>query len=251
MKFLSSEEAVSEVVGYIIVLSLAVTGVAVLMAAGMPSIFKLQDMANARNAEQSLTTLVSRANSVIIGSSPTQVIDMDLGGGILTVEPNSTNSTSYMLIKSSNNSFNITIPMGKLRYSLGDRTVGYEGGGIWSKYPSGSSVMLSPPEFYYDGRTLTLHVITINGNANMAGKGKTRVTFKKNSTMVLFPNTIIDKNRTNPLNHSVNGKVYLNITSDFYDAWADYAKNLIYTTVNTDSAKVSVHTPVGVNLSLL
>lgn len=94
--------------------------------------------------------------------------------------------------------------------------------------------MLSPPEFHYDGRTLTLPVPTITGNASISGKGAAAVTFTKNSALVLFPNTTIDTNRTNPLNYSISGKVYVNITSDFYDAWAEYARTLLYTNVTID-----------------
>lgn len=95
--------------------------------------------------------------------------------------------------------------------------------------------MISPPEFHYDGRTLTFPALTVGGNATVGGNGASKVIFKKNSTQVLFPNTIIDKNRTNPLNYSISGKVYVNITSDFYDAWADYARSLSYTNVSTNS----------------
>ena len=236
MQFLRSEKAVSEVVGQVFILSLTIVGVAAITLFGVPSIYRLEDMAAVRATEQAFTALDSRVSSVIIGDSPMKTVNVNLGGGILTVVPNSTGRESYIIIKSANNTFNVTIPMGKLEYTLGDRIVAYEGGGIWSKYPSGGSVMLSPPEFHYDGRTLTLPVPTITGNASISGKGAAAVTFTKDSAVVLFPNTTIDLNRTNPLNYSINGKVYVNITSDFYDAWAEYARSLLYANVTTDPA---------------
>jgi hypothetical protein len=234
MQLLRSEKAVSEVVGQVFILSLTIVGVAAITLFGVPSIYRLEDMADVRATEQAFTAMDSRVSSVIIGDSPMKSINVNLGGGILTVVPNSTGRESYIVIKSANNTFNITIPMGKLEYTLGDRIVAYEGGGVWSKYPSGGSIMLSPPEFHYDGRTLTLPVPTITGNASISGKGAAAVTFTKDSAMVLFPNTTIDLNRTNPLNYSINGRVYVNITSDFYDAWAEYARSLLYANVTTD-----------------
>ncbi len=234
MKFLSSEKAVSEVMGYAIILGLTITGVAMIILVGVPSIYKLQDMTAVKNAEQAFTLSDSKASSTLLGDAPQRMAKINLGGGSVIVEPNETGRESYMIIRSVNNTFNITIPMGKIKYSYGDRIVGYEGGGIWSKYPSGGSVMLSPPEFHYDGRTLTFPILTVNGNTTAGGKGTAAVLFKKNSTLVLFPNTTIDVNRTNPLNYSISGKVYVNITSDFYDAWAEYARSLSYTKVNTN-----------------
>ncbi len=249
MKFLSSEKAVSEVIGHVIILGLAVTGVALITLIGAPSIYKLQDMAVIRNVEQGFTVLDSRASTSLIGDSPIQVTDMNPGDGILAVEPNGTGRESFMEIKSENRTFNITIPMGKVKYRLGERIVAYEGGGIWSKYPSGGSVMLSPPEFHYNGRTLTLPSITVNGTADIGGKGKASISFKKNTTVLLYPNTTVDPNRTNPLNYSLSGKVFVNITSDFYDAWADYARGLLYTKVSTNSTghKASIELKVVPN----
>ncbi|VVB87798.1 Uncharacterised protein [uncultured archaeon] len=245
MEFFNSDEAVSEVVGNVFILALTIVGVASITLLGVPSIQRLEDMADVRNTEQTFATLDSRVSSAIIGDSPMKTVNINLGGGSLVVEPNGTGRESYMVIKSVNNTFNITIPMGKVKYSLGDRIVAYEGGGVWSKYPAGS-VMISPPEFHYDGKTLTLPVSTINGNADIAGKGTAVIIFEKNSTIVLFPNTTIDINRTNPLSYNLSGKVYVNITSDFYDAWADYARDLLYTGVSTDPAnrKTSVELKV-------
>lgn len=235
MKLLSSEKAVSEVVGYAIILGISITGVAMIVLVGVPSIYKLQDMSIVRNVEQTFTMSGSQASGTLLGDAPQRVVNINPGGGVVTVEPNRTGMESYIVVKSANGTFNITVPMGKVKYNYGDRIIGYEGGGIWSKYPSGGSVMVSPPEFHFDGRTLTFSVLTVNGNTTFGGKGTAAVTFKKNSTMVLFPNTTIDKNRTNPLNFSNSGKIYVNVTSEFYDAWADYARSLSYTSIRTDS----------------
>ncbi len=236
MKLLSSETAASEVIGHAIILSITIIGISMIALYGIPAIYSLQDMANVKNVEQAFTVLDSRASRAILGESPRQITNIYLGGGSLTIEPNGTNAPSYIVIKSEN--FNFTIPMGKVKYQLGERVVAYEGGGVWSKYPSGS-VMLSPPEVHYNGVTLTLPVINVTGNTSVGGKGSTAVSFKKNAIVVQYPNTLCTgcTNRTNPVNYTSTGKVYINITSDFYDAWADYAENLGYTIVRTNSTK--------------
>ncbi len=216
--------AEAEVIGQVIILGITVIGVGMITLYGVPEIFELQDMANLKNIEQTFTILDSRATRAVLGESLLQITNVNLGGGTITVEPDGS-SASYITINSSN--FSITIPMGKIKYQLGDRIIAYEGGGLWSKYPSGS-VMLSPPEFHYNGITLTLPVININGNTSVGGKGTAVVSIKKNATVVQYPNTTCTgcSNRTNPINYSVVGNVYVNITSDFYDAWYNYARTL-------------------------
>ncbi len=231
MKLLKSETAAATIVGQVIILAISIIGISTVMLYGVPAIYSLENLANVKNVEQSLTVLDSRASRAILGESPLQVNNINLGGGTLVVEPNSTSTKSYIAVKSS--SFNFTIPMGRIRYTLGDRIVAYEGGGVWSKYPSGGSVMLSPPEFHYNGVTLSLPAINISGSTSVSGKGTATISFKKNAPQVLYPNTSLP-NRTNPVTVSI-GKVYVNITSDFYDAWAEYAKGLGYATVSTNS----------------
>jgi len=221
MKLLFSEKAEAELVGHVIILGITILGVSMISLYGIPAIFSLQDMANVKNVEQTFTVLDSQASRAVIGESPLQITNINLGGGSLTVEPNSTSSQSYIAVNST--IFNVTIPMGKIKYQLGDRIVAYEGGGVWSKYPS-AAVMLSRPEFHYNGVTLTLPVFNISGNASTGGRGTVSVSVKKSATKVLFPNTSCPGcvNRTNPVNFTQVGKVYVTIKSDFYDAWADH-----------------------------
>ena len=241
MKLLSSQKAEGELIGHVIILGITIIGISMITLYGVPSIYSLEDMANLKNVEQAFTVMDSSASRAILGESPQQIANINLGGGSLTVEPNSPGSPSYIAVNSS--SFNIIIPMGKVKYQLGDRIVAYEGGGLWSKYPSGS-VMLSPPEFQFNGVMLMLPVIDISGNASVGGKGTATVSFKKkNATLVLYPNTSL----SNPVSINQSSKVYVNVTSDFYDAWADYARSLAYTNVVENPA---THT-TGIELTVL
>ncbi len=231
MKLFLSERADAEVIGHILILSITILGISMLTVFGVPAIYSLQDMANAKNAEQAFTVLDSRASRVVLGESPLQITNINLGGGTLTVEPNSTENPSYIFVNSSD--FNITLPMGRVKYTLGDRFVAYEGGGVWAQYPGGGTVMLSPPEFHYNGWTLTLPVINVSGNASVGGKGTAIVSFKKKATIIQYPNTTF-KNRSNPVEGSNIGLVNVNIKSDYYKSWADYAETISYTTVSVN-----------------
>lgn len=249
MKLLTCERADTDVIGHIIILGITIIGLSMLMLYAVPAIYSMQDVANLKNVEQAFTVLDTRASRAVLGESPLQITTLNLGGGTLTVEPNSTAAKSYMTIKSKNDTFNVTIPMGKIKYTFEDRTVAYEGGGVWSKFPSGS-LMLSPPEFHYNGVTLTLPVINVSGKTSVGGKGSSAIYFSKKGTLVHYPN-VSYANRTNPVNYTATGKVYVNITSDFYDAWADYAQSLGYTRVSTNSTTRSTNIELTVVPSTL
>lgn len=226
--FIESEGAASEAVGHMIILVITVISVSTILLYGVPNIQKMEEIATVDNAEYAYEVLNLRAGTIGMGSPVSRTVSMNLGGGVLSVIPNDTNNggainkESYVVIQDDNNSFKIVAPMGKVTYSLGDRVIAYEGGGLWSKYPSGS-VMLSAPEFSYNRMTLTLPMINISGNSSIGGKGIVTMYIDKDPIdhiTILYPTG--KQNKTNPVDYIKSGIIYVNITSDYYDAWADY-----------------------------
>ncbi|CAG0978734.1 hypothetical protein METP2_01834 [Methanosarcinales archaeon] len=253
MKLFISQRAEAEVLGHIIILSITILGIGMITIFGVPAIYNLEDMANSKNVEQAFTVLDSRASRVILGDSPLQITNIDTGGGTMSIEPNSSENPSYVVINSS--SFNVTIPMGRIKYTLDDRIVSYEGGGVWAQYPGGGTVMLSPPEFHYNGWTLTLPVINISGSASVGGKGTMVISLEKMATTIQYPNATIP-GRTNPVEGGAVGKVNVNIISDYYNSWADYARTLSYTNVSVNDTgrtaivELKVISPMGTFVSI-
>ena len=58
--------------------------------------------------------------------------------------------------------------LGSVVSESGDSEIAYQSGGVWRR-SGDDSRMVSPPEFHYRGRTLTLPVIAVNGD----GAGET------------------------------------------------------------------------------
>lgn len=225
---IESEGAASEVVGHMILLAITVISVSMILLYSVPNIQKLEEIITVGNAEYTYEVLSLRAGNIGMGDSISQTVDMSLGGGVLSVVPNGTNNggainkESYIVVQDDNNSFKIVVPMGKVTYSLGDRVIAYEGGGLWSKYPSGS-IMISEPDLSYNRMTLTLPVTNISGNSSVGGKGIVTMYINKDPTdhtTILYPTG--KSNRTNPVDYIKSGIIYVNITSDYYDAWAGY-----------------------------
>ncbi|WP_406655730.1 hypothetical protein V7O62_08035 [Methanolobus sp. ZRKC2] len=258
---LGSEKAISAVVGLLIILMLTVTSISVILLYATPTISDMQDMANAQRVEQAFTVFDSRTSKVALGESPSQTTSFSIMEGNVEVNGDnaSYNESSIVIICvdmnaswyssfqgsrhrwgawepyiswSEMNEFNAS--MGSITYTKEDRIIGYEGGGIWSKYPTGKAVMISPPEFHYNGETLTLPIMTVVGNEGSSGTTDVDVTVSSdNMPTVLYPNPSADSKRVNPLNSD---KVLIYIKSEFYNAWADYANSLAYTSAETDDA---------------
>ncbi|MBU3966915.1 MAG: hypothetical protein KKG76_06035, partial [Euryarchaeota archaeon] len=158
-------------------------------------------------------------------------------GGSISVVPNSS-ERSYVLIElknGSNTSSTLALDMGKIVYHLGDRELGYEGGGVWSKYISGS-VMVSPPEVHYNGMTLTLPVVNVSGKSAYGGKGKVSISVQRNSDIkIIYPT----KDLTNPISSDVD-RIVITIYSSYYDAWEDFFKSMTFAQVSSNDSEKKV-----------
>ena len=237
MKTLFSENADVEGVGTIILISITIIGIGLITLVGVPSIFKMQEMANVRNAEQAFTVLDSHTSRVSLGESLVQKTDINLGGGVLSVVPNSSEK-SYVLIELKNGTStqnSISLDMGKIVYRMGDRELGYEGGGVWSKYPSGS-VMVSPPEVHYNGMTLTLPVVNVSGKSIYGGTGRVSMSAERlKDIKIIYPT----RELTNPISTNIS-QVKITIYSSYYDAWADFFKGITFAKVSTNASEKKV-----------
>ena len=260
-KIFKSESAVSPVIGIIIMLGLTILSISTLLIYSVPTIGELEDMAKAQKVEQAFTVFDSRTSKVALGESPIQTTYVSLMGGMVNVngDQDAYNESKIVIvtIDISNPSYSdfmndryrwrswepyvgvggfdeFNCSLGSIEYSLDDRIIAYEGGGVWSKYPTGSTIMISPPEFHYNGETLTLPLMKINGRSGVSGTGDVGVSISSdNMPIVLFPNTTMSGNRVNPLEAD---KVIIYIKSEFYDAWANYANSQAYTSATVDAA---------------
>lgn len=251
--------AVSSVVDVAILLTITLVSIGIMLLYMSPAITDMQDMAKSQKVEQAFTVLDSRTSKAALGESPTQNTKFSMMGGNLRVlgDVGSYNDSRIMIISLSESSSwydsfyqrrgvwnawknyqqepdfaGFMTPMGKVQYNSGDRSIAYEGGGVWAKYPRGGTTMVSPPEFNYNGETLTLPIMKINGNTALSGRTDANINIRSsNIPGILYPNTSINSNFINPVNCD---KLIIYINSDFYEGWGQYAQTLTSTNVILD-----------------
>jgi len=208
-EFLKSESAVSEVIGFILIFSIVVLAISAIYAVGYPTIQSSKENAQFQNMEQSFMVLQSNINTVAFGQAPVKTLKTSLGGGSLTVYP------SEGRITVSPGDWDVLI--GAIEYEKNGRSIAYEGGGVWEKYPAGSAIKVSEPRIFVHedngDRTVSVSIINIsseNGISSVGGEGGASVVTRFNRAHTPEPDY-------SP------GTVTITVTSYYYaDAWGRY-----------------------------
>jgi hypothetical protein len=235
-----AENAQSEVVGYSLLLGVLVIGVGIVILLAAPIIQESKNDAYLKNVEQGFTVLDSKVSMVGLGNSPSQLVQIYTQAGEIVIDDDTYSRISVIF-------YNESVPyevynssMGTVEYTLGQDKIAYEGGGTFRKYPGDDkATMITPPEFHYNGETLTLPIIKINSNQSIGGSGVVNLYFQSDNTPnVLFPNRSKNPEFKNPL---LTGKqVNVVIKSDYYLAWAKYIEERTDAQVSTNNVNKSV-----------
>jgi hypothetical protein len=204
-------------IAVILILGIVVVGTSVAIVAAAGVIGDGQRQLDADRAEQTLSQLDSKVSLVGLGEAHVQRVSLasvkdgayelrsDAGWMNVTVRNVTDGSTRTM--------FNAT--MGAVVFENDDRSVAYQGGGVWQGDRDGA-VMVSPPEFHYRQATLTLPLVTVDGDRSLSGP----VNLEPNgSTVQHFPNTSKDSDWENPLEHGV---VNVSVKSEYYRGWGSF-----------------------------
>ncbi|MDW7777087.1 MAG: hypothetical protein SCH39_12255 [Methanosarcinales archaeon] len=239
-RLIDSREAVSEVVGYIMLLGVIVTAVGLISVLAFPIIEDAKEDAYLKNMEQGFTVMDSKVSLVALGKSPTQLIQMYSTKGDISVYNQNTSHITVSFTRLNNFYEIYNQSLGTVQYQLGENKIAYEGGGVFRKYPGeGDPVTITPPEFHYNGETLTLPIIKVDGNQSIGGSGVINLYLVSNNTPnVLYPNPDFNSNYTNPL--TVGNTISVVIKSDYYMAWANYIEERTDAEVTTNSAAKEV-----------
>ncbi len=210
----SDKNALSEVVGFILLLSVVATAIGITLVMSMPELMRSQDEAQHQNMEQAFTVLDSHTSKAQYSNYLSQTTEMKLKGGTAYVDE-ADGSIVVMLNSTPVYSGNL----GTIHYTINGHDIGYQCGGIWESYEDGGSVMLSAPDFNYKHETLTLPLMQIRGNGSVSGNGKAFITTRSDpSPSVVFPLGTASTT-SNPIMADM---AYVYVTSDYYRGWANY-----------------------------
>lgn len=226
----NSESAVSEVVDFIIILSVMLLAVSVIAVYGFPLIEHMQERGHTENLKQGFTVVTANLNKIVFGKAPSQSVELKMYGGSLAVTGSSTiNVTSYV--------WNPSIPgieqhiferqMRMIETDYEETSICYENTGTWAKYPTGNSVMVSKPQFSFNGDTLIVPVSMIAGSDSIGGSGLVSIISNGGERWTYSYQNV--------------SRVDITIISKHYQGWGSYLEDTMGMTTSFDDANSTVH----------
>ncbi len=216
-KFIKSDIAVSEAVGFIQTLAIVIISTAIVYYAGAPILEKAEKTAHFNEMEKGFIFLSANIDKVGFDRAPIRNTELKIMGGALTVAHD-----SRITIGDS------TFTLGSVEYIYDDKVIAYEDGGIWIKYPGGEVTMVSQPRFS-TGNLSTIPVFELHGDYWVAGEGGIRINSKISSSRLYS----ID---------GVNGTVPVKVNSSYYRGWEEYLESIGAKDIVTDDAGTTVST---------
>lgn len=216
-KFIKSDIAVSEAVGFIQTIAIVIISTAIVYFAGAPILEKAEKTAHFNEMEKGFIFLSANIDKIGFDRAPIRNTELKIMGGAMTV-----NHDSRITIGES------TFELGSVEYIYDDKVIAYEDGGIWIKHPGGEVTMVSQPRFS-TGNLSTIPVFELHGDYWVAGEGGIRINSKASSSKLYSIN-------------GVNGTVQVKVNSSYYRGWEEYLKSIGTKIVNVDDAGTSVTT---------
>ncbi|WP_342303918.1 hypothetical protein [Methanolobus sp. ZRKC5] len=209
--FTKSDDAVSEMVDYSIILSIILLATGIIVVAGVPMLEHMQETQHTENIKQSFKVLAPNVNKVVFGNAPAQSVELKMHGGSLSVTGNNYINISMQVWNNSAGSsetLSFGKKMGNVENDFQDTLISYENSGVWARYSSGDSIMLAQPRFTYANNVLAIPDASISGSSSVSGSGLVRVT--------------ADAGRRSIESYQNVSEVNITITSDYFEAWERY-----------------------------
>lgn len=205
----------SEVVGMVLILAITIAGTGIMVSVGGDMLDDSKQSMEVSNAEHAMTQLDSKTSLVGHSSSNAQEISLGIDGSDASVYARDDGAWMRVRIDQVDGGTEeiMNQTLGAVVYENNDVTIAYQGGGVW-KRTSSSSSMVSPPEFHYRKRTLTLPLVVVDSDATI---GNSLRISEGGPAEPVYPNETAD--RRNPLPQ---GTVNVTVKSEYYEAWGRY-----------------------------
>lgn len=235
-----SNSGQSEIIGLVLIIGLTVVASVGVGIAGMQVIDSSRDNAELSRMEYVMTQVDSRSAMVGIGDDRGAEVDL---GTVRRGQVNIDEDAGWLRITHQNYTedrqeviYNGTL--GAARYQSGNTVIAYQGGGVWRTDGNGT-VMVTPPEFFYRGSTLTLPLVRVKGEGSASGQVTATVRRPSQNANRIFPNGSKTYSATDEPYQNVisDGHVTITVQSEFYQSWARYWRDRTAGSVTVDHTK--------------
>ena len=226
---IKEDDAVSEVIGMMMMLTITIIVIGSIMLVGMPMIESGKNKAKMDIVANSFLSLQNDIEEVVRGPiwvkdpynttnvdrlGPSRETEFELSEGSIGVVGNSRNVS----INNKSILYTLTIPPSNITYNSNYEEIVYENGAVIRRYEGGDPIMISDPLmniYDVDGNTtISIHAITLNGTlSSVGGEGKAWVEVKpQNYTPIIDP----------AMSYPNSNKTVINIYSKYPEAWRNF-----------------------------
>jgi len=174
-----NEKAVSEAVGFVLILGIVISGISLVTLYGYPVLLKEQSNTDVKNMERAMIVIQNDMKSLCYKNVPYKETSLQVSGGTLEVI-NSTSYESSINVTNGTPSLQKNYTVGALIYrsDRGTEVITLENGAVMTRQEgSTGSAMLAEPRWFYDGPTGTfvIYIMNITTDDLMAKSGMATV----------------------------------------------------------------------------
>ena len=186
-----NEKAVSEAIGFILILGIVLTGIGLVTLYGYPVLVKEQSNADVRNMERAMIVIQNDMKSLCFKNVPYKETTLQVSGGTLEVI-DSGDSGSTFTITGDGIDPDVAFHPGALVYrsDRGTEVITLENGAVMTRQADATgSAMLAEPRWFYDGptKTFVVYLMNITADERMAKSGMATVRMSLASTTIHEP----------------------------------------------------------------
>ena len=191
-----NEKAVSEAIGFVLILGIVISGIGLVTLYGYPVLVKEQSNTDVKNMERAMIVIQNDMKSLCFKNVPYKETSLQVSGGSLEVVDAGDSESSFQISTSDGQAFPASgsLKLGELRYrsDRGTEVIALENGAVVKRQEGAEgSAMLAEPRWFYDASTKTfvIYFMKISADEPMAksGMGPVRMSLNGVSTVNLEP----------------------------------------------------------------
>ena len=215
-----NERAVSEAIGFVLILGIVITGISLVTLYGYPVLLKEQSNTDVKNMERAMIVIQNDMKSLCYKNVPYKETSLQVSGGTLEVV-NSTQYGGFINVTNGTTLFQKNYTVGALIYrsDRSNEVITLENGAVMTRQDgSTGSAMLAEPRWFYDvnpvtgENTLVIYVMNITTDDLMAKSGMATVRMS-----LVNINT-----QPVPVSSRVVVKYVSGLSGDYSVAWENY-----------------------------
>jgi len=174
-----NEKAVSEAVGFVLILGIVISGIGLVTLYGYPVLVKEQSNTDVKNMERAMIVIQNDMKSLCFKNVPYKETSLQVSGGTFEVI-NATEYGCFINVTNGTPAFQKNYTVGALTYRS-DRGTGVttlENGAVMIRQDGATgSAMLAEPRWFYDNATDTfvIYIMNITTDTLMAKSGMATV----------------------------------------------------------------------------